>query len=809
MDDGQMQHQQRQQQQQQQRGRSPSTGRASHHLNGSASVSPHPPAPTDNSFQPSYTADSSLGAFDPQFAGDFQANSQYSLNPQATLLDFQQQQYQQSAQSIDLTNPTAFFQSQGGFQPQDSSALPYDNQGANISNHNLASNNLTLNEPSPQNTDTASFPNLDFNANLNQSLDPSLLYGTQLLDPQQQQSYDNSNTSIDQMAAMHPHSPTPPHLLQPNMRRSSQSPSPHASPAFQQTPFHEPARPRSESLDPASAAYPPHGYHGSDWASGHAFQGHRRTPSDAYSDISSHSAHASPYLGTSDSFDQVDYSPMLNAQQDQVLFPEGLGLGHFSLSDTQLQLQQQQQQQQQAHLSPGHSPHHSPRLMPQMPLMQQQTIPDYAISNGFGNSSDVSSQNVGQDYDMFPTIASEPFPQLSTNTSPGDMGQADMMSPPEIKFDFAPPSRQPSFGPPGAANSAVNLEDTLSPPERNRSRNRMRAKSDSHAGSRPSTPSINGRGRSPSLQPNVAGKDSLSPLQVRAPTSRSPSPSSHSSNSGMSRRSSTSSVPQRDYILDLANPERTTASGSDPKRVQKHPATFQCTLCPKKFTRAYNLRSHLRTHTDERPFVCTVCGKAFARQHDRKRHEGLHSGEKKFVCRGSLSTGEQWGCGRRFARADALGRHFRSEAGRVCIRPLLQEEANERQRQWQAEHAQQQLQSSQGFVAPPPLIAQPQLQPMLPAALLQLYPEFANLDWGAISAAPDNEGYSGRSSFDASSGGEWDAFSENEMGDMGDMGDMNEMGGYGNQQANGGAPAMGMGVNGWHGQDYMSDFEGR
>ncbi|KAF8430954.1 hypothetical protein BGX38DRAFT_1058559, partial [Terfezia claveryi] len=116
------------------------------------------------------------------------------------------------------------------------------------------------------------------------------------------------------------------------------------------------------------------------------------------------------------------------------------------------------------------------------------------------------------------------------------------------------------------------------------------------------------------------------------------------------------------------------------RRVQKHPATFQCHLCPKKFTRAYNLRSHLRTHTDERPFVCTICGKAFARQHDRKRHEGLHSGEKKFVCRGQLKAGGVWGCGRRFARADALGRHFRSEAGRICIRPLLDEEHAERSR---------------------------------------------------------------------------------------------------------------------------------
>ncbi|KAF2248976.1 hypothetical protein BU26DRAFT_505088 [Trematosphaeria pertusa] len=61
------------------------------------------------------------------------------------------------------------------------------------------------------------------------------------------------------------------------------------------------------------------------------------------------------------------------------------------------------------------------------------------------------------------------------------------------------------------------------------------------------------------------------------------------------------------------------------KRTQKHPATFQCTLCPKRFTRAYNLRSHLRTHADERPFICSVCGKAFSRQNDRKRHEHIHN----------------------------------------------------------------------------------------------------------------------------------------------------------------------------------------
>jgi uncharacterized Zn-finger protein len=140
-------------------------------------------------------------------------------------------------------------------------------------------------------------------------------------------------------------------------------------------------------------------------------------------------------------------------------------------------------------------------------------------------------------------------------------------------------------------------------------------------------------------------------------------------------------------------------------------------MCPKKFTRAYNLRSHLRTHKDERPFVCTVCGKAFARQHDRKRHEGLHSGEKKFVCRGVLQSTptQSWGCGRRFARVDALGRHFRSEAGWVCIRPLLEETKRERQLD---------PSSSEG-----PLT--------LPVALLAQYPALQDIDWGAIETKDD------------------------------------------------------------------------
>lgn len=70
--------------------------------------------------------------------------------------------------------------------------------------------------------------------------------------------------------------------------------------------------------------------------------------------------------------------------------------------------------------------------------------------------------------------------------------------------------------------------------------------------------------------------------------------------------------------------------------------------------------------------------KAFARQHDRKRHEDLHTGEKKFQCKGFLKDGTPYGCGRKFARADALRRHFQTEAGKECIRLLVEEDEKDR-----------------------------------------------------------------------------------------------------------------------------------
>jgi hypothetical protein len=405
----------------QQRGRSPSAGQRSNHIRTTPSPSPHSFQNNVSHYDPSVHPTSNYPATSSGFdSNQFLATTQSQQFPQQTALD---QSFLQATQSLSQHNTPHF-------GPQGSTLVPDPLDIANNSNPDFNS----------------FFAGTDLNSNqpinptyLNSTLDPQLLDSQ----PQHNQSI-NPSELMNQMATTQAHSPTPPHLL-PTMN-NQQNPSPHASPNMNQGAFPTPSHSRHASLDP-SAAYGQ--VQGSEWGNMANFRGHRRAPSETYSDVSS--AHASPYLTQQDSFEETQPSPLLNAQADPQLFHDPvMQFGQFTLNDGSS-----------AHISPGHSPHLSPRLIPQQQQQQQQqqALPQFQPGS-FGLEQGMNNQFAQQGMGVYSNQGSEQFPSL--NQGVPEFGHADAMSPPEINIDFAPPSRQASFEPPKPEHQA----DALSPPDR-------------------------------------------------------------------------------------------------------------------------------------------------------------------------------------------------------------------------------------------------------------------------------------------------------------------------------------------------------
>lgn len=83
---------------------------------------------------------------------------------------------------------------------------------------------------------------------------------------------------------------------------------------------------------------------------------------------------------------------------------------------------------------------------------------------------------------------------------------------------------------------------------------------------------------------------------------------------------------------------------------------FRCPCCDRRFSQSSSVTTHMRTHSGERPYRCRMCKKAFSDSSTLTKHHRIHSGEKPYQCKLCLL---------RFSQSGNLNRHMRVHANTV------------------------------------------------------------------------------------------------------------------------------------------------
>ena len=86
---------------------------------------------------------------------------------------------------------------------------------------------------------------------------------------------------------------------------------------------------------------------------------------------------------------------------------------------------------------------------------------------------------------------------------------------------------------------------------------------------------------------------------------------------------------------------------------------FRCAICRRRFSQSSSVTTHMRTHSGERPYRCRMCRKSFSDSSTLTKHLRIHSGEKPYQCKVCLL---------RFSQSGNLNRHLRVHANNSWMR---------------------------------------------------------------------------------------------------------------------------------------------
>ncbi|XP_021924188.1 zinc finger protein 23-like isoform X2 [Zootermopsis nevadensis] len=105
--------------------------------------------------------------------------------------------------------------------------------------------------------------------------------------------------------------------------------------------------------------------------------------------------------------------------------------------------------------------------------------------------------------------------------------------------------------------------------------------------------------------------------------------------------------------------KRNSRGGAKEKKPKKRdpfpkPPKHECTICGKMWRTMSEFKSHVATHSDERPFICEICGQAYKHKAALDIHVGMHNGINPFSCPF---------CNKAFTQKGALQRHLPIHTG--------------------------------------------------------------------------------------------------------------------------------------------------